>query len=866
MKVFENILAVLLSVCLCGCSKTDVYSVFDIGGDRWTYHSEDSFTAVADAGDTLFLGTSEGDVMSFDHVMHEFGQTSILKGDGKMIYKMLPLSDDSIYISVRDGGISRISVGVDACRFPLPRPDMPYNYSAYDFCMGTDGNLYAGTSNGAYMWNPVTLEGHRLDSFSNDVNLSRIYTVEELHDNTLLFAGEAGIFLYDPSNATFVSLVEFPVAAYHDGLYLTKDGSLFKGADKIISLKSSPVDFVLARKYVYVLSQNSVDVIDLDDGDLFARIRFSEQGSAQNFNRSARGFILCKGDHIYIVPDDGYVYCIPLVEYWPLGEVITDVLQIPERRIYALSSSNNLFLYDDDRETVSFVRSFSSSSEVRLAGSLGRRGLLINVDGRYYRLRAPWHMFMRPVRTLKGMLEGKWLWDLVCEDIMYQGWADNIRKFNISNGRFHPDGFISACGELELNEGYVDYYPAHVDAVSGGLLVSTLHNGLYRYSASGFVSIPGYEEVSVSDVQALDAKGKKFVVLTDSFVRVHSGNDTLSVSLGEGVDFNRMASSGITDRFYLYSKGKKGIGDAGCDGRPISIRMIHEKLRIYDDASIGNKVVFGSSHGLVLCDSFSDSTSKIPVYETGVPQYLKAMVCSVVLFLFIFTAATLLLLLRLRSRNIRPAANEISESSVKGEISADDLYVWVRNNYTSDYVKALAEQMIGLSVSPHQLKENVERFKSFGPGLDVLDRISQEHYRIMEMRNALQSSMASAAMAEIHMESELLYDMESEKALSGMIEEFRIICLEELRKPEWDRLLKGARRSSKTLKMFVMMYLAGNNTAVGRYIVRSYATIKNTFIEIMKERIEDGCSHTSDLVSLMALTAYERIIRSDRSI
>ena len=82
------LLSILIPVLLlpCGCSSNKVTDFDDVNGEQFPYESP--VTAVTDAGDALILGTSRGDIVSynlsdgsFKHVYHD--------SKGRFVYNII---------------------------------------------------------------------------------------------------------------------------------------------------------------------------------------------------------------------------------------------------------------------------------------------------------------------------------------------------------------------------------------------------------------------------------------------------------------------------------------------------------------------------------------------------------------------------------------------------------------------------------------------------------------------------------------------------------------------------------------------------------------------------------------------------------
>lgn len=858
MRSLVRILLVFLAICTSSCRKVEVCSLFDAGGDRRNLDSE-SFTAIADAGDSLLVGTAGGRVFSFDCSTHEFGHQIACVRSGKMIYQIVPSQDGGFHYSVRDGGIIHVDPFGNQTALSLPGDSARYSYSAYDFFEKSDGGIVAGTSNGVYVWSGDNRTARRIDAFQNDVNASRFYTVEVSSGKNVICAGESGIYRYDESRGDFISTFAPAVLACRHGISLTKDGTLYMGTEKLYGLSSNPIDILVSGDYVYAMSQHSLEIVSLRDKKHFATVSFSKYGTARSINRSSRGCMLKKDRFLYVVPDDGYIYWVPLAEYWSKSETVVQVMSASENRMYLLTSSNALYMYDRHKGKVRLCRRLDSSYEVRIAGCTSRGGLLLNVNGKYYRLSSPWSLFIHPVRRLNSRPEGKMLWDALHGEEFYQGWADNIRCYHIGERSCRFKGVIEAGGELALSEGKTDYYPENMVMLQDGILVNTLHHGLFHYGDSGFTHVPGYDTTAIKDIQPADFKGNGYVVHAGSHLRIHRGGKESTLNLKDvdydGNTFNRVVPALAGGRLYLYGKGHYGVIEVSMTGTEITHRNIHYYLKIYDAALCPDCVVFATSHGLVLNDMYSDSSHMVPLPESsGWSLYqmrLAAVILSVILAM-ILTSILVKLFFYRREQRVDVGAEPVEDVSSSGYDN------WVNSRYSTQYVRDLWWQMVRNSSNPYELRSNFNIFKSFTKGLDILERIALEHERIMAECRSVVPETPNKSMAELHDEREKFYSGNSAR-LDEIVEEFRIACLADLQKPEWNRLLNGARKFSMAMKMFVMMYLAGNNTAQGRYIVRSYAIIKKQFVEIMKERMAEGCSHTSDLVSLIALTAYEQI-------
>ena len=111
---------------LCGCSSREVVSFHEINSEAFPY--EAPLTAVADAGDSLLLGTARGDIVSFNLSNGSFRRIHH-DSQGRFVYNIYKCADGGLIYSVQNGGVNHVSTDGSVEVYEI-NPVKGSNYSA----------------------------------------------------------------------------------------------------------------------------------------------------------------------------------------------------------------------------------------------------------------------------------------------------------------------------------------------------------------------------------------------------------------------------------------------------------------------------------------------------------------------------------------------------------------------------------------------------------------------------------------------------------------------------------------------------------------------------------------------------------------
>lgn len=718
-KIFLSLLSCLM---LCGCSSRTELAFHETDGEKYPYVSP--VTAVVDAGDSLLLGTSRGDIVSFN--LSDGSFRSLYKDSvRRSVYQIIPCADGSFLYSVQNGGINHVNSDGSVSIYEI-NAAKGENYSAYSLIF--DGvNVYAATSNGVYHWTTPSEYGTRMDvaagSDDNDVVSGRFYTIEAASDDEFVCAGEAGLYSFKSDDAP-ECLISRPLYASHGNLSLARDGKLFKSGSHLASLEVPALDFACDGEYIYALSHSALEIVKSTDGSHVATVNLPELKSLDK-NVSCRAFVLIKDRYLYFAPGDCCLYRIPLYGQNTGSSTVMQLCSSGHDTVYLMTHGNDLYEFEPGNDDVEYIRSFKESSDVRLIG--GNSGnLLVTVDGTYYELSGQRLTHQGILSDLNDLNRSKVLWHLIDDNILYQGQVDKIRAYDALPGwRF--------CKEFEkdstMNRSVIsdEYYPKVASLYGDSLLVTTMHNGSYSFHPDSeiFKRIPGLERANVKSIAGV---GHAVFALKDEAVIVlRAMTDNISDVAFSDPSYEHFTDIvPLTDTSFLafssYNEWCKGLmifqekdESEWVESRYFTTHTIHTAINATD------YVVAGGSRGLDVI-SADGRVKNIPVHEPSFFQknvlawnYPWGMIVYTVLLVVALAIILWCIVVCIRyCTKLRYAR------------SLDSFYKWVEAEFHGSYVRNLAKELKHISGDYRKLQEDIDVFKEHKQELSDLQNIMNQ--------------------------------------------------------------------------------------------------------------------------------------------
>ena len=728
------LLSILIPVLLllCGCSSNKVTDFDDVNGEQFPYESP--VTAVTDAGDALILGTSRGDIVSynlsdgsFKHVYHD--------SKGRFVYNIIKCSDGSLIYSVQNGGINHVAADGTVTVYEIT-PEKGCNYSAYRM-IHDDGHIYAATSNGVYHWTMPQTRGVRLDvdvqEDLNDVISSRFYSIEA-DGQAYICSGEAGQYSID-KDGNVKTVDTAPISSSHDGIILYKDGRVVKEGKLLAQLQIPALDFVSDGVHIYALSLYSIEILDALSGQHLMTVNMpDERGSEKNL--SCRSFCMIKGDYLYVVPSGCALYRLPLYRHWSAGEEVVQICLLEESSAYLITHDNDLYRFDAEDSEVSYRRSFDKSLDVRLVGAYDDV-LVVTIDGRYHELSGIRLTDEEPLSDLNTMSKAKVLWHLMDERYLYQGQVDKIRKYD-------GEDSWKLCGEFEKDGSFDDatasteYYPERASVNDHDLFVYTMHHGTFWLDSGKFNKLKSLDDIVMKDIEA--ERNAIFALTDDGVVRMMKITNELSV-----VDFNNPAYKHFNNivplndnSFIAYTtynnRGIRGVVhfEQDMDGRWIWSRKLTTN-HIHDGVRMGERALVGGTMGLSLLSS-DGSMEVIPVpkptfFQKNVLAWNYPWGIVIYVALLLFALSIILWCVAIcRKYYMKYRYAKLYDS----------FYTWVKSEYEGRYVRALAKQVDKVSPDLRKLAENIAMFKSMSAELrdleDFMNEVTALYEKVKSMK------------------------------------------------------------------------------------------------------------------------------------
>jgi hypothetical protein len=704
---------------LCGCSSNEELSFQEAKGEAFPYESP--ITAVTDAGDSLLLGTSRGDIVSFNlsdgsfsHVYHD--------PQGRFVYNIVKCDDGSLIYSVQNGGVIHLALDGKTTVYVIG-PGKGSNYSAYGI-IHKDDAIYASTSNGVYHWiMSEELFKDRLDSViqtdQGDIVASRFYSIQ-YSDSCFVCAGEAGLYSFT-SNGRAQKLGEGSLYSAEGNLSLTRDGRLLKDGTPFAALSIPALDFVKDDSHIYAVSLSAIEVIDSSNGQHVATISLPDERGAEK-NVSCRAFCLIKDDYLYVAPSGCALYRMPLYKHISDSEEVVQICTNGGTSAYLITKNNDLYRFTLGESEVDYRRSFEPSADVKLVAAYGDV-LLVTIDGKYYELsgrRLTDEMFLS---DLNGRAKAKVLWYVLDGDKLYQGHVDKIRVYDGSAG-------WRLCQEFEKGDDMgedingADYYPQRAAVYIDGMIVNTMHYGTFFLDTDGFDKLKEFDGLVVKDIEAY--RNRAYVLCDDKVVYRTAAADTFNIRFSnpEYKHFNEIVpfDDGALLAYSTYNRwGRGGVifqeteGGKWVASRHLSAHDVNVAERF------GNVVLAGGTMGLSLISPEGNITTvSVPEptffqknvlawnYPWGIVIYVTAML--VVLAVIVWC------IIVFRRYYLKYRCAKIYDS----------FYKWVTSEYEGKYVRSLAKQVKPISPDRRRLKENVALFKTSSTQLHELEALMQE--------------------------------------------------------------------------------------------------------------------------------------------
>lgn len=690
-----------------GCRSKDVISFHQTDGESFLYNSP--ITSVCDGGESLLLGTSRGDIISFDLSDGSFNQL-FKDPHQRLVYHMMRLCDGSYMYSVQNGGIIH-KLPDGSIKEYMISPEKGTNYSSYRFIY-EDEHLYAATSNGVYHWTPSSEYGERLDTKfhedPDDVVESRFYSIEHGDsDGDMICSGRPGRYCIDADGRS-ERLESMPLNASHDGISLTSDGGIYVDGKHLASLDIDALDFECDGTYLYAVSHSALEIISLSDGSHVKTIRFPE-GKSLEKNASCRAICLIKDNYLYLTPGGCSLYRMPLYGYSSNSEEVIQVCGTDVSTAYLLTSSNDLYSYDLNDGDVDYRRSFEASEDVELIS--GYNGsLVVNIDGTYYELTGTRMTTEKMLSDLNSLNKSKVLWHLTDGKILYQGQVDKIRTYDASEGwKSVKEYERDSC----MNKGTLsgEYYPQYASMYGDYLLVHTMHNGSYVLNTDNdrFNKI---EKLDGLTVKGISGDNNTIYVLTDDGVVINTiTKDTLAVPFTNPAYEHMTDIIAISDNsFMTYSAYNRWckvlvIYSEGNDEKwrssgHLQTHTINSVTKIGDNILAAGTMglTFISQDGVSRCvavpaPTFFEKNVLAWNYPWGIVIYVSVMIIGVTMIVWCVIIS--------RRRYVRYRRNMI----------AQNFMTWVEKEYKGKYITSMARQLVSASPDRNILDANIRMFK-----------------------------------------------------------------------------------------------------------------------------------------------------------
>ncbi|MBE6241577.1 MAG: hypothetical protein E7115_08815 [Bacteroidales bacterium] len=718
MKKLYMTAVLAVMIVISGCRSKDVISFHQTDGESFLYNSP--ITSVCDGGECLLLGTSRGDVISFDL---SDGSFSRLFKDPyqRLVYHITQLGDGSYMYSVQNGGIIHRSSD-DSIKEYMISPEKGSNYSSYRFIY-EDEQLYAATSNGVYHWMPSSEYGERLDTKfhedPDDVVESRFYSIERRDSyGDMICSGRPGHFCIDVDGRS-EHLESMPLNASHDGISLTSDGGIYVDGEHLTSLDIDALDFECDGTYIYAVSHSSLEIISLSDGGHVKTIRLPE-GKSLEKNASCRSICLIKDKYLYLAPGGCSLYRMPLYGYSSNSKEVIQVCGIGTSTAYLLTSANDLYRYDLNDGDLDYRRSFEPSEDVKLISGYNGR-LVVSIDGTYYELTGKRMTTEKRLSDLNGLNKSKVLWHLTDGNVLYQGQVDKIRAYDGSEGwksvkEYERD---SCMNNGTLSE---EYYPQYASMYGDYLLVHTMHNGSYVLNTDNerFSKIEKFDGLTIKGITGED---NAIYVLTDDGVVMNTiTKDTLTVPFSNPAYEHMTDIIAISDNSFMtysaYNRWCKGlvIYSEGGGGKWIASSYLQPHT-INAITRIGDSIVAVGTMGLTFISQ--DGVSRcVPV---PAPTFFEKNVLAwnypwgIVIYVAVIAiglAAIIWCVIIVRRRYLRYRRNMI----------AHNFMTWVENEYKGKYITSMARQLVLASPDRKTLGDNIRLFKGCSSELSRLNK------------------------------------------------------------------------------------------------------------------------------------------------
>ena len=702
---------------LCGCSSREVVSFHEINSEAFPY--EAPLTAVADAGDSLLLGTARGDIVSFNLSNGSFRRIHH-DSQGRFVYNIYKCADGSLIYSVQNGGVNHVSTDGSVEVYEI-NPVKGSNYSAYRIICDDD-HIYAATSNGVYYWTTPQAYGRRLDSMiqsdPNDIISSRFYSIQHDAENHLVCSGESGSFSFDLSE-NVECLDETALYSSHDGMSLTKDGRIIKGGRQLAELEIPALDFVSDGLHVYAMSLSAIEILDASSGSHLMTISLPDERGIEK-NVSCRSFCLIKGDYLYIAPGGCALYRMPLYRHWTNSEEVVQMCAADDGTAYILTCENDLYRFDPADMEVEYRRSFDDSEDVKLIGASGDV-LLVTYDGVYTELSGRRLTDESELSELNAWKKGKVLWHQMKDGILYQGQVDKIRMYDRASG-WGLLREVEKDAKMNADTTISEYYPQRASFSNNTLIVNTMHYGTFSFESERFDTVPGMQNLVMKDLEGDDAA---IYALTDEMVVLNAwpkASVRIMFTNDSHKHFNDILplNSKSFLAFSTYNRWCRGVNlFAEEPGKPEGdwvVRSYCTAHTVNDAVRSGSYAVAGGTMGLAVVSS-DGSVTVMPVPE---PTFFQKNILAwnypwgIVIYVAVLAVALSIVIWCVvvgRRYYLRYRRNRI----------ATGFYKWVKTEFEGKYIRSLAKQLIEISPDRKRLSSNIAMFKGMIPELKKWD-------------------------------------------------------------------------------------------------------------------------------------------------
>lgn len=470
------IVSILLSVIACG--RQESLSLEEAGGEIFTYSSP--ITSIVPAGDSLIVGSVDGRIAYFDTRNGLFSEQPYSMGGA--IYDMVR-TPTYLYCSVRDGGVRRVDLyNPNSIPEVFEIEHKRSQYSPYDILLTDDDKtLYGATSNGFFKWDITSpsICGEAIKTLGEN-DPFRFYGILQEEGNSIIYAGQPGLFRYDGERSTKVDTQS--TRSLHDGYRLLDNGCLsnnyFNLGDPITRFKYGPRNFIVEDEYVFAISDKAIERYKIKN-NTSSIINLPEKHLSRPRNQSCRAICQVIGPYLYVAPGGNRLYRLPVKHNG--SEEIISVCSKGDDGIYVLSENHDLYSVSVKiiNDTASFskphyIRTINEGRQVRLLASEGDDVYAV-IDTTIRRLVGKSMYGDLTLTTPHPDDEKSVTCNLYDAGTLYQGRTLMVRSYDYSQDNM---SLIDSIG-INLQHDTPDYYPKALSKIDNELIIGTLHGGVY---------------------------------------------------------------------------------------------------------------------------------------------------------------------------------------------------------------------------------------------------------------------------------------------------------------------------------------------------------------------------------------------------